>query len=175
LLGLTIENGLATVDLSSEFASGGGSFSVGGRLAQLVFTLTQFESVSQVELQLNGEPVSTFSAEGLVLDGPLSRASYEQAAPDSLEASFLPGVLVERPAQGAAFESPLRVTGTATGPFVLNVVDWDGLIVEEQAVTLGTGIRTAFDVTLRFPPGLYPRGALIVFQDGKPIAEIPLT
>jgi hypothetical protein len=67
------------------------------------------------------------------------------------------------------------VTGTAAGPFVLNVVDWDGLIVEEQAVTLGTGIRTAFDVTLRFPPGLYPRGALIVFQDGEPIAEIPLT
>ncbi|MEX0816917.1 MAG: GerMN domain-containing protein, partial [Gaiellales bacterium] len=174
LRALTIADGVATVDLSGQFASGGGSFSIGGRLAQLVFTLTQFESVTEVELELNGEPVSVFSAEGLEIEGPLSRATYEQARSDSLEASFLPAVLVERPAQGAAFASPLRVTGTATGPFTLAIVDWDGLVIVEQAVTPPTGARTAFDVTLRFEPGLYPRGALIVSQNRETIAEIPL-
>ena len=53
LLGVNISRGLATVNLSSEFASvspddawDSGSFSLRGRLAQVVYTLTQFSTVN---------------------------------------------------------------------------------------------------------------------------------
>ena len=46
LLGISIDDGLATVDLSREFEAGGGTFSMAARLAQVVFTLTQFPTVA---------------------------------------------------------------------------------------------------------------------------------
>ena len=54
LLGLDIDSGVATVDLSTEFASGGGSLSMGLRVAQVVFTLTQFDTVDTVSILLEG-------------------------------------------------------------------------------------------------------------------------
>ena len=47
--------GIATVNLSRAFASGGGSLSMFGRLAQLTYTLTQFPTVQGVILELDGE------------------------------------------------------------------------------------------------------------------------
>ena len=44
LRGVTIADGTARVDLSSQFASGGGSLSMQLRVAQVVFTLTQFDT-----------------------------------------------------------------------------------------------------------------------------------
>lgn len=71
--GVTVDDGLATVDLAGEFESGGGSASMHARLAQLVYTATQFPTVDAVALELDGEPVEVFSGEGLLLDGPLGR------------------------------------------------------------------------------------------------------
>jgi hypothetical protein len=177
LLGLAVEDGRATVDLSGTFASGGGSLSSAARLAQLVFTVTRLATVDEVVLRLDGRPVQVFGGEGIVLDLPLTRTSYLRAQPDALEASFVPPVLVERPALGAAFAAPLRVTGTASGPFTLTLVDWDGRVVAEADVPAPAEARAPFDVTLRFEDGLYPRGALIVSEgDGaaRRTTEIPL-
>lgn len=79
LLGLSIADGTATVDLSSEFESGGGSASVTLRLAQVVCTLDGFATVDRVRFHLDGEDVQVFSGEGVVLDGPASCADYQGA------------------------------------------------------------------------------------------------
>lgn len=81
LLGLTIDDGLATIDLSREFETGGGSFSMLSRLAQVVYTLTQFDSVDRVQFRIDGEPVTVFSSEGIVLDEPVTRADFTSALP----------------------------------------------------------------------------------------------
>ena len=54
LLGLSIEDGVATVDLSGEFEVIGGSGSEIGRLGQVVFTLTQFSTVDSVAFRVDG-------------------------------------------------------------------------------------------------------------------------
>ena len=77
LLGISIKDRVATVDLTSEFQSGGGSLAMQMRLAQVVYTLTQFPTVSAVRFSLDGAPVDVFSSEGIVLDHPVGRADYE--------------------------------------------------------------------------------------------------
>ncbi len=91
-LGITIEDGLATVDLSSEFEAGGGTFSMAARLAQVVFTLTQFPTVREVEFRRDGEPVTIFSGEGIILDHPVGRDDYQE---------LIPLIFVDDPAYGA--------------------------------------------------------------------------
>ena len=105
LLGLSIEDGIATVDLSSEFESGGGSASVFIRLGQVVYTLTQFPTVQSVIFEIEGRPVTVFSSEGIVLDGPVGR--------ERLTTIALPAIFVDRPAYGAGLGNPARVTGSA--------------------------------------------------------------
>ena len=67
-------DGLAVIDLSRRFESGGGTLSMTARLAQLAATALQFPVVRGVELRLDGARVRVFSGEGLILDGPLTRA-----------------------------------------------------------------------------------------------------
>jgi hypothetical protein len=81
LLGLTIEDGLATIDLSREFEVGGGSMNILSRLAQVVYTLTQFPTVDEVLFHLDGEPVEVFSGEGVVLGDPVDRSDYATILP----------------------------------------------------------------------------------------------
>jgi spore germination protein GerM/N-acetylneuraminic acid mutarotase len=78
LLGVSVGNGVATVDLTSEYQSGGGSLSMQVRLGQVVYTLTQFPTVQRVRFELDGAPVNVFSSEGIVLDHPVGRSDYAE-------------------------------------------------------------------------------------------------
>src|SRR5215211_2762233 len=80
-LGVAIKGGVATVDLTSEYQSGGGSLSMQVRLGQVVYTLTQFPTVKAVRFQLDGRPVDVFSGEGIVLDHPVGRRDYADLSP----------------------------------------------------------------------------------------------
>lgn len=81
LLGLTVADGIAKIDLSREFESGGGTFSVTSRLAQVVYTLDQLPTIDAVEFYIEGEKVTVFSGEGLMLDGPQTLDDYDELLP----------------------------------------------------------------------------------------------
>lgn len=81
LLGVTIDDGIAKVDFSEEFESGGGTFSVTSRLAQVVYTLEQFPTVDGVEFYIEGTRAVEFSSEGLILDKPQTLDDYDELLP----------------------------------------------------------------------------------------------
>ena len=169
LLGISIEDGIATVNLSREFESGGGSASVLGRLAQVVYTLTQFPTVNSVTFELDGEPVTVFSGEGVVFDGPVDRADYYDQ---------LPAIWVDRPAWGAALGNPARIVGLSNvfeATFRVAILDGDeNVIVDEMAMAdCGTGCWGSFDVLLEYDVDDAQWGTLRVYansaQDGSPV------
>ena len=168
LLGLSIKNGVATVDLSREFESGGGSASSFRRLGQVVYTLTQFSTVRSVLFQVEGRTVTTFGSEGIVLEGPQSRADF---------VDILPSIFVDRPAFGAAAGNPTRVTGNANvfeATFRIAILDGAGrTLADEQAMaTCGSGCRGTFDVTVRYDVTKAQWGTLRTYfgsaKDGTP-------
>jgi len=81
LLGLSIKDKVAKVDLSGEFDDGGGSFAMLARLAQVVYTLEAFPTIDAVEFYLDGERVEVFSSEGIELDGPQTLDDFSGAIP----------------------------------------------------------------------------------------------
>ncbi|MGL6279027.1 MAG: Gmad2 immunoglobulin-like domain-containing protein [Gaiella sp.] len=146
VLGVDLADGTATVDLSGAFDDGGGSLSMFLRLAQLVHTATQFPTVERVALHLDGEPVTTFSAEGIELPKTLTRADVEEQAP---------AILVESPAPGDEVTSPLRVRGTANTFEATVEVELVGAAGEQLdstfgTATCGTGCRGAFSIDVEF-------------------------
>jgi hypothetical protein len=81
LLDVSIASGVAKVDLTSDYENGAGSRSLQLRLAQVVYTLTQFPTVKRVRFEIDGSPVNVFSSSGIVLDHPVGRSAYKSLAP----------------------------------------------------------------------------------------------
>ncbi len=162
-LGLTIDAGRATVNLSQEFGSAGASAQVQGRLAQVVYTLTQFPSITSVTFQLDGQSVTSF------------RPGYTR---DDFGAQ-LPAIFVDRPAWGGVLANPGRITGTADvfeAQFRLQVLDSAGRALADAPVsaTCGSGCRGTFDVTVPYRISTAGWGTLRVFEpsakDGSPVS-----
>jgi len=78
LKSLRIEADGVHLDLSQEFTEGGGSASMQGRVAQILYTATSQDPDAQVWLTVEGEPLEVLGGEGLVLDQPLTRQSFDQ-------------------------------------------------------------------------------------------------
>ena len=146
-----IEKGVAKID---------GDVS-GAGLAQVVYTLTQFPTVKQVEI--GGKRYTRKSME-----------------------AYTPLILVESPLPFETVSNPLRARGTANtfeANFEYEVVEPEGRIVDSHFVTAtsGTGTRGTFDFTSRpYEISRDGQGALIVFErsakDGSRInlVEIPV-
>src|SRR4051794_18131197 len=158
LLGLTIDGGVATIDLSSEFASGGGTQAYQTRLAQVVYTLTQFPTVKGVNVQIEGAGDANV----------LNRSDYEQ---------LLPTIWVDRPAWNAAAGNPAHITGSADvfeAAFRVSILDGSGKVLADQQVmaTCGSGCRGTFDTTVPYTIAKAQYGTLRVYEpsakDGKP-------
>ncbi len=177
LLGLSIANGTASVDLSSRFGSGGGSESVFMRLAQVAYTLTQFPSVDRVRFLVGGERARVFSTEGLILAETSTRKDF---------ADRLPPVSVEWPSVGGRVTSPVAVSGTADvfeGTVSIRILDARGRVIASSftTATCGTGCRGTFSKLVAFHVDSAQGGTVQAFEvsmrDGRPrsVVSIPLT
>lgn len=175
LIGVNIADGVATVDLSSEFAAGVDPLEDRGRLAQIVFTLTQFPTVDGVKFRIAGVPLVFRSADGTVQNRAQTRRAYEDVTP---------AIFVERPAVGDTVSSPLAVSGTANtfeATFMIRVRDSAGASVFNKhfMATSGSGTRGTFDETISFTAAA-PAITLEVYESsaasGLPIhvVKIPL-
>ena len=161
LLGIAIRNGIATVDLTSEYQSGGGSRSMQMRLAQVVYTLTQFPTVQKVRFRLDGSPVNVFSSEGIVLKNPVGRADYSD---------LLPAILVAKPADGARVSSPVTVSGSANvfeANVTVEILNAEGKVVGKTftTATCGTGCRGTYSVPVTFHVKKEQPGTIVVHDD----------
>jgi Sporulation and spore germination/Immunoglobulin-like domain of bacterial spore germination len=172
---LAIADGLATIDLSPSFAQGAEA-NISRRLAQVVYTLTQFPTVRRVAFELDGKPMQTvMDGAGIVVDRPVRRADYEELTPP---------ILPERPAPGETVTSPLRISGTANtfeATFQVELVDSAGAVITHKTVmaTSGSGTRGTFAETIRFDAE--PGAAKVVFYEDSAengqrihIVEIPV-
>lgn len=168
-LGLVLEGNVATVDLSGEFGGGGGSESMLGRVAQVVYTLTALPGIEAVQFRIDGRPAEALGGEGIVLDEPQTREDYTEQ---------LPEIFVDTPAWGASVSSPVRVTGLTRvfeATFQVQLFDDRGLALAETVVTAtcGTGCWGTFDVQLEATIDREQTGSLRVFEasakDGSPV------
>jgi hypothetical protein len=160
LLDVAVAGGEATVDLSSELESGGGSLSMQLRVAQVVFTLTQFESVDEVTILVDGEEVDGIGGEGVPAND-LTRADFEDVTPL---------ILVESPVPGEESSTPLEVSGisnTFEATVIYDLTDAGGQVVDDgfTTATAGTGTWGTFDFSIPLAgaqPGL---GTLTLYQE----------
>lgn len=105
LRSVDLDDGTATVDLTGEFASGGGSLSMLTRVGQVVFTATQFDNVDRVVFWIDGSPIEYLGGEGLVMNEPWERMDVPR--------DLTGAVLVDTPRPGDTVTSPFTVAGEA--------------------------------------------------------------
>lgn len=159
LLDLDISDGTATVDLSSEFEDGSGSSGENMRLAQVVYTLTQFPTVDDVVLEIEGERIEVFGSHGIVIDDPMKRSDFED---------LLPPIVVMTPGIGDRVSSPVTISGTANvfeATVSIRILDGDGNLLAETftTATCGTGCRGDYSKRVRFDAA-GDRGVIEVFE-----------
>ena len=65
------------VNLSEDFTFGGGTASMTGRVAQILYTATSIDPNGRVWLEIEGEAIEVLGGEGLLLDQPLTRQSFQ--------------------------------------------------------------------------------------------------
>lgn len=70
---LHIDDSVVHVDISNDFAQGGGTAMLQARLYQLLYTLSQPRDIDAVQLSIEGQPATLLGGEGLLLDSPWRR------------------------------------------------------------------------------------------------------
>jgi hypothetical protein len=175
LLGVRISGVIATVDLSSSFVSSAAAGSMPARIAQVVYTATQFPSVHAVRFAINGQSSTVLG--GIPVQDPQTRAMY---------AGFLPAITVQSPVIGEPVSSPVTVAGTADvfeATVSIRVLDATGHEIARTftTATCGTGCRGDYSVTLAYSVPQTQRGMIEVFEssakNGQPVnvQRIPVT
>ena len=144
-----VSGGVATVSFPPAFYAGGRTVAR-LRQAQVVYTLTQFPTVTRVALQSAGQPVAA----------PVGRPDY---------ADLLALIVVSDPVVGQRVTSPVTVAGTANvfeATVTLRLLDASGREIATRftTATCGSGCRGTWSVSVPFRVGRTQRGTVQVFQ-----------
>jgi germination protein M len=155
LRSILVQNGVATIDLSGDFGSGGSQAAF--RQAQIVYTLTQFPTVNRVGFRLDGKPMNAIEGhEGTALAVPATRQRYFDQRRS---------VFVDQPAWRAAIGDTLLVTGETDRDAEIRLALVDGAtnsVLAEQTVEASCHPCMApdawgrFEGRLRMPAGPRP-------------------
>ncbi len=78
LLSLKLDKEGIQLNLSSEFTTGGGSASMIGRLAQLLYTATSLDANGKVWLSIDGKTVELLGGAALITEQPMTRQWFEE-------------------------------------------------------------------------------------------------
>jgi germination protein M len=152
LRSLTIDGGVASIELAPPLKNR-------EALAQIVYTLTQFETVKRVSF--NGQR-------------PVGRAAFEQQTP---------AIFVESPLPDEEVEPGFEASGTANtfeANFQYELRDAAGKILTKNFVTAtsGSGTRGTFRFTVPYEVDRPQQGSLVVFEnsaaDGSRINEVTI-
>ncbi len=182
-LGLVIDGaGIARVDLSRGFESGGGTLGLTLRLAQVTCTIDQFPTVRGVRFSLNGELVNVFSGNGIVLDRPVTCDSYRDVLQATGEQVTFAGIWpfvtkAELDAYAAGSERTFRDPVATAREFMTkyvgmdNPVDFPSRTTAPGTVEVPMGPRYAEGRTAL--PNPQPRFTVIVRQLGGQPATGP--
>jgi hypothetical protein len=175
LLGLTIGDGVATVDLDATFVDQETPAIAVGSLAQIVYTLTQFDRIQGVVFEVDGRPLTNFG--GYEIDGAQRRADF---------ADQLPAILVQSPSIGDRVSSPVRISGTADvfeAVVSIAILDEHGKVIASTftMATCGTGCRGTWETDVAYDVASTQHGTIKVYEvsamDGSDIhvVRIPVT
>jgi hypothetical protein len=160
-----ISAGVATVSFPKAFYLGGRD-AARLRQAQVVYTLTQFPTVSRVGFQSAGEPAGW----------PVGRTEY---------ADLLPAIVVTSPLIGQRVSSPVVVAGTADvfeATVSVRVLDAAGneLAARFTTATCGSGCRGDYSTTVSYRLTREQPGTVQVYEvsarDGSKVhvVDIPV-
>lgn len=183
LLDLAVADGVATVDLSAEFEESSGSLVERFRVAQVVFTLTQFDNIERVLFRIDGVDRDEIMSHGIPVRGGVTRDD---------DPDLRPGILVEHPYPGAEVADPLVLRGEsntfeATVQYVVTAGGGDGIVLTEGFTTATDGngrwgtFEASIDLDTNSDAYRAGPGSVVVFEtspeDGSMVnvVEYPIT
>ena len=145
------------------------------RIAQVVYTLGQFPTVTGVLFKVGGQGVTVLG--GVPVQGPQTTAMYE---------GYLPAITVQNPTIGEQVSSPVTVSGTADvfeAVVSVRILDSAGNQIARtfSTASCGTGCRGGYSVPVSYSVTRQEPGTIEVFEssakDGQPVnvQQIPVT
>ncbi|MBE9114997.1 GerMN domain-containing protein [Lusitaniella coriacea LEGE 07157] len=78
LLGVAQQADGVRINLSEQFTTGGGTTSMTGRVAQIIYTATALNPEAKVWIEVEGKPLEVLGGEGLIIDQPMTRKSFRE-------------------------------------------------------------------------------------------------
>jgi hypothetical protein len=175
ILGIKIENGLATVDFSKEVlkANAGAAAEELG-ISSIVNTLTEFPTIQKVQFTVEGSFESAKDWWGHV-------GLYKQPFKRDISKVYAPVIWVTTPEPGQKISSPFTLRGNARvfeAMVSYRLKDTDGNVLAKGSVMASAGApeRGDFSTSITFTPKTANSGQLEVFEesmkDGSDINKI---